>query len=139
MCGAGVKHWVAVAGPGSIDRLFAGGTIAPLEAVLAHAPLPAGARRAMMPGSERIAEALERRTRSTLAEIVTAARYAGWLAVAPFVAFLLLTAAPAFQRSGLRVLPHGHLQWRAEEDPLGVNTPLAGDRLGRAAAALIPR
>src|SRR5258708_18171817 len=134
MSEAGVKHWVAVTAPASIDRLFAGGTIAPLEAVLAHAPLPAGARRMLMRGSVRAAEALERSTRSTLAEIVTAARYAGWLAVAPFVAFLLLTAAPAFQRSALRVLPHGHLQWRAEQDPPGLHNPLAGNPAAPGAA-----
>jgi predicted PurR-regulated permease PerM len=132
-----VKHWVAVTAPASVDRLFAGGTIAPLETVLAHAPLPAGVRRVVMRGSERAAEALERSTRSTLAEIITAARYAGWLAVAPLVAFLLLTAAPAFQRSALRVLPHGHLQWRAEEYLRDVNSALAGYVRAQAAAALI--
>src|SRR3990170_3978548 len=36
MSAAGVKHWVAVTAPASVDRLFAGGTIAPLEAVLAR-------------------------------------------------------------------------------------------------------
>src|SRR5258708_27912358 len=56
MSEAGVKHWVAVTAPGSIDRLFAGGTIAPLEAVLAHAPLAAGGRRAMMRRSRRQGE-----------------------------------------------------------------------------------
>jgi predicted PurR-regulated permease PerM len=138
MSEAGVKHWVAVTAPASVDRLFAGGTIAPLEAVLARLPLlPAGARRTMMRGSARAAESLERSTRSTLAEIITAARYARWLAVAPLVAFLLLTAAPAFQRSTLRVLPHGHLQWRAEEYLRDVNSALAGYVRAQAAAALI--
>ncbi len=134
---AGVKHWVRATAPASIDRLFAGGTIAPLEAVLAHAPLPARARRMLMRGSARAAESLERSTRSTLAEIVTAARYAGWLAVTPVIAFLLLTAAPAFQRSTLRVLPHGHLQWRAEEYLRDVNSALAGYVRAQAAAAVI--
>ena len=38
---------------------------------------------------------------------------------AGLVAFPLLTGAPAFQRSALRVLPRGHLQWRAEGEPAG--------------------
>jgi predicted PurR-regulated permease PerM len=134
---AAVKHWVAVTAPASVDRLFAGGTIAPLDAVLAHAPLPAGARGTLSRGSERAAASLERSTRETLAEIITAARYAGWLAVAPVIAFLLLTAAPAFQRSALRVLPRGHLQWRAEEYLRDVNSALAGYIRAQVAAGLI--
>ena len=35
---AAVKHWIAVTAPASVDRLFAGGTIAPLDAIFA--PLP---------------------------------------------------------------------------------------------------
>jgi len=137
MSEAAVKHWVAVTAPASVDRLFAGGTIAPLEAVFAHAPLPSGARGTLMRGSARIAAALERSTRATLAEGIAAARYAGWLAVTPIVAFLLLTCAPAFQRSALRVLPHGHLQWRLEEYLRDVNSALAGYVRAQAAAALI--
>ena len=49
-----------------------------------------------------------------------------WLLVAPVVAFLLLTGAPSFQRSALRVLPRGHLQWRGEEYLRDVNSALAG-------------
>ena len=60
-----------------------------------------------------------------------------WLAVAPILAFLLLTAAPGFQRSTLRVLPHGHLQWRAEEYLRDVNSALAGYVRAQAAAAVI--
>lgn len=137
MSEAAVKHWVAVTAPASVDRLFGGGTIAPLEAVLAHAPLPSGVRGTLMRGSARAAAALERSTRSTLADAVASARYAGWLAVAPIVAFLLLTGAPAFQRSALRVLPRGHLQWRAEEYLRDVNSALAGYVRAQAAAALI--
>ena len=133
---AAVKHWVAVTAPASVDRLFAGGGIEPLEAVLVHAPLPDGARRALLGGGERIAAALEHSARSTLAEIITAARYAGWLVVAPIVAFLLLAGAPAFQRSALRVLPRGHLQWRGEEYLRDVNSALAGYVRAQAAASL---
>lgn len=137
MSEAAVKHWVAVTAPASVDRLFGGGTIAPLEAVLAHTPLPSGVRGTLMRGSARAAAALERSTRSTLADAVASARYAGWLAVAPIVAFLLLTGAPEFQRSALRVLPRGHLQWRAEEYLRDVNSALAGYVRAQAAAALI--
>ena len=132
-----VRHWVAVTAPASVDRLFAGGTIAPLEAAFAHVPLPSGVREALIRASARIAAALERSTRGTLAELITAARYAAWLAVAPFVAFLLLTGAPAFQRSALRVLPHGHLQWRLEEYLRDVNSALAGYVRAQAAAGVI--
>jgi predicted PurR-regulated permease PerM len=132
-----VRHWVAVTAPASVDRLFAGGTIAPLDRMLAHAPLPAGLRATLTRASERAAASLERSTRETLAEIITAARYAGWLAIAPVIAFLLLTAAPAFQRSALRVLPRGHLQWRAEEYLRDVNSALAGYIRAQAAAGVI--
>ena len=132
-----VKHWVAVTAPASVDRLFAAGRIAPLDAVFAHAPLPAVVRGTLTRGSERAAASLERSARATLAEIIAAARYAGWLAVAPVIAFLLLTAAPAFQRSALRVLPRGHLQWRAEEYLRDVNSALAGYVRAQAAAGLI--
>ena len=132
-----VKHWVAVTAPRSMDRLFAGGRIEPLEALVSHAPLPAGLRASLLAGTARIAATLERNTRGTLAEIITAARYARWLAVAPVVAFLLLTAAPAFQRSTLRVLPRGHLQWRGEEYLRDVNSALAGYVRAQAAAGVI--
>ena len=132
-----VKHWVAVTAPASVDRLFTGGTIAPLDRVLSHAPLPSAVRSTMMGGSGRLAGALERSTRATLAELITAARYAAWLAVAPVVAFLLLTGTPAFQRSALRTLPHGHLQWRVEEYLRDVNSALAGYVRAQTGAGLI--
>ena len=69
--------------------------------------------------------------------MITAAQYAAWLLVAPLVAFVLLTAAPVFQRSTLRVLPRGHVQWRAEEYLRDVNSALAGYVRAQAAAALI--
>src|SRR6185295_10167068 len=43
-----VRHWVAVTAPSSVDRLFAGGSIGPLERVLTHAPLPSAVRATMM-------------------------------------------------------------------------------------------
>jgi len=50
---------------------------------------------------------------------------------------VLLTGAPGFQRSTLRVLPRGHLQWRAEEYLRDVNSALAGYVRAQAAAAVI--
>lgn len=131
-----VKHWIAVTAPASVDRLFAGNSAAP-ETVLARAPLPSAVRGPLVRASRWTAAALERSTRATLAELIEAARYAAWLVVTPIVAFLLLTTAPAFQRSALRVLPHGHLQWRLEEYLRDVNSALAGYVRAQAAAGLI--
>jgi predicted PurR-regulated permease PerM len=132
-----VKHWIAVTAPASVDRLFPGGPNAPLDSVLAHLPLPSSARDVLTRAGAGVGAALERSTRATLAELITAAPYAAWLVVAPVVAFLLLTGAPVFQRSALRVLPHGHLQWRLEEYLRDVNSALAGYVRAQAAAALI--
>src|SRR4051812_27557655 len=131
-----VKHWVWVTAPTTVDRLFDGATLTPLERVIAEAPLPASARALLLRAAGRAATSLEHATRSTLAEMITAARYAAWLAVAPVLAFLLLAGAPAFQRSALRVLPRGHLQWRAEEYLRDVNSALAGYVRAQAAAAV---
>jgi predicted PurR-regulated permease PerM len=73
----------------------------------------------------------------TLGDLIAAAPYARWLAVAPVLAFVLLTGAPGFQRSTLRVLPHGHMQWRAEEYFRDVNSALAGYVRAQSAAAVI--
>jgi predicted PurR-regulated permease PerM len=135
MSEAAVKHWIAVTAPASVDRLFAGDPIPTLEGMFA--PLPSGFRETMVRGSARVADALEHSTRATLAELITGARYAAWLAVTPIIAFLLLTGAPAFQRSALRVLPHGHLQWRFEEYLRDVNSALAGYVRAQAAAGVI--
>jgi len=131
-----VHHWIAVTAPASVDRLFAGGGMASVEKTLSRAPLPAGARDALLRASMWTAASLERNARGTLAELLDGARYAAWLAVPPFVAFLLLTGAPTFQRSALRVLPRGHLQWRFEEYLRDVNSALAGYVRAQAAAAL---
>lgn len=132
-----VRHWVTVTAPESVDGLFARGPIVPLANVIARAPIPDPVRHALLAGSARVAASLERHTRATLAELIEAARYARWLAVTPLVAFLLLTGAPAFQRSALRVLPHGHLQWRFEEYLRDVNSALAGYVRAQSTAALI--
>jgi predicted PurR-regulated permease PerM len=132
-----VVRWVNVTAPASVNRLFGGGRIAPLDRVIARAPLPRPVQHAGAAFTARAAASLEREARGALAGCIDAARYAGWLAVAPIIAFLLLTGAPAFQRSALRVLPRGHLRWRAEEYLRDVNSALAGYVRAQVAAGLI--
>ncbi len=132
-----VVHWVNVTAPAGVNHLFSGGSIVPLDRVLARAPLPAPIQHAGAVFTSRAAASLEREARATLAGCIHAARYAGWLAIAPVIAFLLLTGAPIFQRSALRVLPRGHLQWRAEEYLRDVNSALAGYVRAQVGAALI--
>ena len=130
-------HWVRVTAPAAVERLFSGGNFEPFERLIARAPISSGARRGLIRRLERAMSYVEREVRTTLNELIAAARYAEWLAVTPVLAFLLLTAAPGFQRSTLRVLPHGHLQWRAEEYLRDVNSALAGYVRAQAAAAVI--
>ena len=131
-------HWVRVTAPAAVERLFSGGNFEPFERLIAKIPaLSTVARRGLMVRLERGVSYVEREARSTLNELIAAARYAEWLAVTPVLAFLLLTAAPGFRRSTLRVLPRGHLQWRAEEYLRDVNSALAGYVRAQAAAAVI--
>jgi predicted PurR-regulated permease PerM len=133
----GTVHWVHVTAPAAVERLFGGGNFEPFERLIARAPMPAGLQRAAIARLERAMAYAERETRATLNDLIAAARYAEWLAVAPLLAFVLLTGAPGFRRSTLRVLPHGHLQWRAEEYLRDVNSALAGYVRAQAAAAVI--
>ena len=130
-----IRHWIDVTAPRAVDRLFAGDSVAPIER--AFAPLPGALRTPLTRSSIGVADTIEHSARGTLAELITAARYAAWLGVTPIVAFLLLTGAPAFQRSALRVLPHGHLQWRFEEFLRDVNSALAGYVRAQAGAGII--
>ena len=130
-----VRHWIDVTAPTAVERLFAGDSVAPIER--AFAPLPRALRTTLTRTGIAAAAAIEHSARATLAELITAARYAAWLAATPIVAFLLLTGAPAFQRSALRVLPHGHLQWRLEEFLRDVNSALAGYVRAQVGAGLI--
>jgi len=134
---AAVIHWATVTAPATVDHLFAGGNVSQIERSIRHAPLPAVMREGMFHASAAIAGSLEHESRRTLAETIEASRYAWWLLLAPVLAFPLLTGAPAFQRSALRVLPRGHLQWRAEEYLRDVNSALAGYVRAQMAAALI--
>jgi predicted PurR-regulated permease PerM len=130
-------HWVHVTAPAAVERLFGGGNFAPFERLIAGTPMPARLQHALASRLERVMLYAERETRATLNDMIAAARYAEWLAVAPLLAFVLLTGAPGFRRSTLRVLPHGHLQWRAEEYLRDVNSALAGYVRAQAAAAVI--
>ena len=133
----GVRRFIEVTAPASIDRLFSRESIRPFEAAMAHAPLPESFRQWLVGAVTSTAAMLERHTRQTLDEAIAAARHSAWLLVAPVIAFFLLTAAPAFQRSALRVLPRGHLQWRFEEYLRDVNSALAGYVRAQGAAAVI--
>jgi predicted PurR-regulated permease PerM len=134
---AAATHWVHSTAPAAVERLFGGGNFAPFERLIARAPISEPAQRALTARLARAMAYIEHETRATLNDMIGAARYAPWLAVAPVLAFILLTGAPGFQRSTLRVLPRGHLQWRAEEYLRDVNSALAGYVRAQAVAAVI--
>jgi predicted PurR-regulated permease PerM len=137
LSGDQVAHWVQVTAPGAVDRLFSDVNDTALDRLVGGVPLRASVRAAIGERVDAIASYIEREARSTLTELIDAAPYAGWLAVTPIMAFLMLTSAPAFQRSALRALPRGHLQWRAEEYLRDVNSVLAGYVRAQTAAALV--
>jgi predicted PurR-regulated permease PerM len=130
-----VTHWVQVTAPQSVDRLFSGD----IETILAQLPMP------LAPSARSLVRYvvahgtgyIEREARHTLHDLIAAAPYARWLLLAPLGAFVLLTGAPGFQRSALRVLPHGHLQWRGEQYLRDVNSALAGYVRAQVAAGII--
>ncbi len=137
LAGDRMTHWVQVTAPATVDHLFSGSDSGAIEWLIARAPLPAGARPVVGQRVEGAIRYVERETRSTLDDLISAARYAAWLVVTPVVAFLLLTGAPGFQRSTLRALPHGHMQWRAEEYLRDVNSVIAGYVRAQSAAGVI--
>jgi len=109
-----IDRWVHVTAPASIARIF-------------------GAQRQPSSANSRTARAtiaffryVEGQVKAALDDVVGAARYVKWLAIVPILSFVLLVYAPMFRRSALRVLPHGHLQWRGEEYLRDVNSALAG-------------
>src|SRR5262249_18533847 len=132
-----VVDWVHVTAPAAVTHLFSGGELTPLEPLVYRLPISGRAQHVLLWRVNQVAHYIERETRATLDDLIDAADYAAWLAVAPVLAFFLLTAAPSFQRSALRVLPHGHLQWRAEEYLRDVNSALAGYVRAQAAAGVI--
>jgi predicted PurR-regulated permease PerM len=132
-----VRHWVGVTAPSSVDRLFAGNKGEAVSRAVQRLPVPISTRGFLMRGSIAAAGSLERSARGTLAELIEAARFARWMLAVPVLAFVLLVGAPVFQRSTLRVLPRGHLQWRFEEYLRDVNSALAGYVRAQTAAGVI--
>jgi predicted PurR-regulated permease PerM len=132
-----VENWVHVDAPRSVDRLFTGADFQAIDAWLARAPLAYGARMMVRQRLEQAAGSIEREVRRTLHDLIAAASYAAWLFVTAVLAFFLLTMAPGFARSALRVLPRGHLQWRGEEYLRDVNSALAGYVRAQVAAAIV--
>ena len=134
---ANVEHWVRVTAPESVNRLFGGSDGGGFDRFMQRLPLPAGTRQAIAARGQQAIKYVERETRSTLDDLISAAHQALWLLAVPIIAFVLLTGLPAFQRSALRVMPRGHLQWRAEEFFRDVNSALAGYIRAQTAAAII--
>ena len=132
-----IERWVRVTAPEAVDHLLSGGDFETIERLIAAAPVPPSARPAMKRRVDGVLGYIQRQARTTLSTLIDAAEYAAWLAVAPVLAFLLLTGAPRFWRSTLRVLPRGHLQWRGEEYFQDVNSALAGYVRAQSAAAVI--
>ena len=122
----GIRQWVRVTAPQAVDHLFSGGDFETIDRLIAAAPMPASARPMARRRVNGAIAYIQGQVRTTLGTLIDAARYAAWLIVAPVLAFVLLTAWPAFRRSTLRVLPRGHLQWRGEEYFQDVNSALAG-------------
>src|SRR2546422_1484056 len=134
LAGDRMTRWVGETAPAAVDQFFGGVDFDVFERLIARAPTTLGAGRVLRQPLESAIGYIERGVRRTLGDLISAARYAAWLAVAPVLAFLLLTGAPGFRRSALRVLPHGHLQWRAGGYFRGVKTPPPGVVGGAAAA-----
>ena len=132
-----IAEWVHVTAPGAVEHLFGGSDFDAIDRLVARAPLPSSARPVLERRIDAAINYIEREARNTLITLIGAAQYAAWLAVAPVLAFLLLTGAPKFWRSTLRVLPRGHLQWRGEEYLQDVNSALAGYVRAQATAGVI--
>ena len=132
-----IVRWVHVTAPDAVEHLFGGGDFERIDRAIASAPVPASVRPALRRRVEGVIAYIQRHARMTLDTLIDAARYAAWLAVTPVLAAVLLTVWPSFRRSTLRVLPHGHLQWRGEEYLHDVNSALAGYIRAQAAAAVV--
>jgi predicted PurR-regulated permease PerM len=132
-----VTHWVQVTAPETVAQLFGTSDFRSVDRLIAGAPLPSRVRGVLIRRAESVIGYIDGEVSGTLDDLIAAAPYAAWLAVVPILAFLLLTAAPGFQRSTLRVLPRGHLQWRAEQYLRDVNSALAGYVRAQAAAGVI--
>jgi len=133
-----MRGW-ARAAPLELERMIdaATRTGAELERLVGRLPLPPAPRRAGARGVAQFFHDLSRDAHAAFADLNGARPLAWTLLVVPFVAFVLLNSAHGFRRSALRVLPHGHLQWRGEEYLRDVNSALAGYLRAQLAAGLI--
>jgi predicted PurR-regulated permease PerM len=128
---------VHVTAPDAVGHLFGGSDFDTIDGLIAGAPVPASVRPALRRRVDWAIGYIQRHVRTTLDTLIDAARYALWLLAIPPLAALLLTLWPRFRRSTLRVLPRGHLEWRAEEYLHDVNSALAGYIRAQAAAGVI--
>jgi len=133
----GITHWVQATAPAAVEDLFSSARAEPIERLISMAPIAPTTRAGVKVRVDGVLDYIEQKVRNTLQEMIAAAPYALWLAATPIVAFALLSGAPGFQRSALRVLPRGHLQWRGEEYLRDVNSALAGYVRAQTAAALL--
>jgi predicted PurR-regulated permease PerM len=134
---APIAQWVAVTAPAAVDDLFDSGNFETIDRFVSAMPGPVSARPMLRRRIDAVVGYIEHEAHSTLDTMIDGARYAAWLTVVPVLAALLLTVWPSFRRSTLRVLPHGHLQWRGEEYLHDVNSALAGYIRAQAAAGVI--
>lgn len=133
-----VQRWVRVTAPAVLDRVFTGANqTAVVDRLYFRLPLPARVKQVGARTTATLLAYIEGEVRGALNDVVDAARYVRWVAVAPVVTFLLLTYAPGFRRSALRTLPHGHLRWRGDEYLRDVNSALAGYVRAQLAAGAI--
>jgi len=133
-----VRQWTRVTAPALLERVFTSGKRADaIERLYAPVPLSARVRPMAARATIKGLGYIEDQVRGALDDIVAAAQYARWLLVTPVVAFLLLVNAPGFRRSALRLLPHGHLQWRGDEYFRDVNSAVAGYVRAQFVASLI--
>jgi predicted PurR-regulated permease PerM len=121
------EEWVQVTAPAAIERAFAATDVhAVIERFYGRVPLPGSAKLSAVDVTTRSFGYVEAEVRAALGDGIDAAPHVRWLALSPVAAFVLLAYAPAFRRSALRLLPHGHLSWRGEEYLRDVNSALAG-------------
>jgi predicted PurR-regulated permease PerM len=132
-----IQRFVKTSAPAAIERLFVAVGHNPAEALVSELPTCFPLRDPIRTSARAATLYLEHEVRATFGDLLAASRFVGWLLLVPIAAFLLITGAPGFRRSAERLLPHGHLQWRAGEYLHDVNSALAGYVRAQLAAALV--
>lgn len=125
--------------PVAFNRMLAGTTRTgdEVERLAMRLPVSPTVKRTTALGLAKFFRDLDRDARVAVRDLNQARRFAWTLLVVPVVTFVLLNNTPAFRRSALRALPHGHMQWRAEEYLRDVNSALAGYVRAQLAAGVI--